>query len=262
MGFVRLQTGLGPTQGVSMKFLAAFATPFLVTVLISPAFAEGMNLSWNDCGEFGSKNQQFDCASNSGVPFTLIGSFIPPAGVNEFLGISATIDLFGSFATLPDWWRHGTTQCRGTSGLSVSFDFTSGPFGCADFYQGQAAGGFAYDIGTPAPNHARLRIQAAVPFDNRGPVDPNVEYDAFKVNLLRSKSTGAGACEGCQTAMCISLDAIQLFQPPDANNDPVITNPIVLNFATWQLPTTGPPGCPVTTPTRNQTWGRVKSLYR
>ena len=45
----------------------------------------------------------------------------------NFLGISSQIDITSSTATLPDWWKHGTTQCRSTSGMSVSFDFTSGP---------------------------------------------------------------------------------------------------------------------------------------
>jgi len=241
-----------------MKKLILMAGAMLLSA--SMASAAGINLSWDDCGTAGTAAKSFDCASNSGTPFSMVASFIPPAGVNEFLGISAQVDISTQSATLDDWWKHGTGQCRGTSGMAVAFDFTSGPFTCIDFYNGAAAGGSAYDVGFGAPNRARLRVQCAVPFDNRGPVDPNLEYYAMKVNLLRAKSTGVGSCAGCQTPACIVLNSIQLFQPPEALNDPEIANPANSNFVTWQASSV--PGCPLSTPTKNSSWGQVKSLYR
>lgn len=221
--------------------------------------AAGINLSWNDCGTNGVPVATFNCASNSGIPFSAVASFTPPTGVDEFLGLSSQVDVTTGAPALPDWWKHGTTSCRGTSGLSVSFDFTSGPFSCSDFYVGAAAGGFAYDIGFGSPNRARLRIQCAVPFDNRGPVDGSLEYYAFKVNLQRAKSTGTGLCIGCSEPMCIVLNEVQLFQPPAALNDPQIFNPGPTNFVSWQSTVAG---CPGSTPTHNTSWGKVKSLYR
>jgi len=232
----------------------------MLAVSVSLASAQGINLAWDDCGTSGVASKNFDCATNSGIPFTMYGSFVPPAGVNEFLGISSQVDVTTTSPTLPDWWKHGTGQCRGTAGLTVSFDFTSGPFTCADFYVGSAAGGFAYDVGFGSPSRGRLRVQCAVPFDNRGPVDPGTEYYAFKVNLQRAKSTGTGPCAGCTTPACIVLNDIQLFQPPDAANDPDITNPLNSNYVTWQASLV--PGCPLSTPTHNSSWGQVKSLYR
>jgi hypothetical protein len=161
--------------------------------------------------------------------------------VTEFLGLSAQIDITTTTSTLPDWWGHGAAYCRGTTGLAVSFDFTTGPFACADFFTGQAAGGFAYDVGFASPGRARLRIQAAVPFDQRGPVDPPIEYYAFKVNLLRSRSAGTGSCAGCDLPACIVLNEIQLFQPPQRNFDPVLNNPASRSLVHWQAPV---PGCP------------------
>ena len=115
-------------------------------------------------------------------------------------------------------------------------------------------------IGYGSPNRARLRVQCAVPIDNRGPVDPSSEYYAYKVNLQRSKSAGTGSCAGCSTPACIVLNSIQLFQPPDANNDPELTNPANRNYVTWQSAVV--PGCPLSTPTQSKSWGQVKSLYR
>jgi hypothetical protein len=182
--------------------------------------------------------------------------------MTQFLGVSSQIDIFTSDPNLPDWWKHGSGQCRTTTGLAVSFDFTSNPTSCTDFYVGQAAGGFAYDVGFGTPNRARFRIQCAVPFDNRGPVSSTVEYSAYRVNLLRSKTTGSLSCPGCEVSACIVLNDVQLFQPPELLFDPLIFNPADRNFATWQTPLGGPPGCPFATPTKQATWGQVKSLYR
>lgn len=232
----------------------------LVVLGASVASAAGINLSWTDCGTFGAQNAVFACNSNSGSN-SAVASFIAPTGINQFLGISAQIDITTDQAALPDWWKHGTGQCRGTTGLATNFDFTSNT-NCVDFYVGSAAGGFAYDVGFGTPNRARLRVQCAVPIDQAAAVSDVDETYAFKANFLRAKTTGTGACTGCNFPACIVLNEIQLFQPPEAANDPVITNPIDRQFITWQNPLEGPPGCPASTPTKSTTWGQVKSLYR
>jgi hypothetical protein len=244
-----------------MKKIALIAGAILVFGATA-ASAAGINLSWNDCGVAGTQNTTFACNTNSGAPFSAIGSFDPPANVPEFLGISAQIDITTDQAAVPDWWKHGTGQCRGTTGLATSFDFTIGPFTCADVYNGQAAGGSAYDVGFGTPNRARFRIQCAVPFDNRIAVDAGTEYYAFKANILRAKTTGTGNCVGCDAPACIVLNEIQLFQPPEQAFDPQIFNARDRQFVTWQSPEAGPPGCPQSTPTKGKSWGQVKSLYR
>ena len=233
--------------------------PLMMCLTAPAASAAGIDLAWNDCGTNGTMTQTFACDVNSGLPFTLYASFVPPAGIDEFLGMSAQIDLCTMGWTFTDWWAHGAGQCRGTGALSTSFDFTSGPFSCADVYFGQAAGGFAYDVGYGSPARARLRIQCAVPFDNRIAVDPSTEYYAAKVSVGRSKSTGAGSCAGCSTPACIILNSVQLFQPPEAQNDPEISNPVNSNYAYWQAT---PPGCPANVVAKNTSWGRVRSRYR
>jgi len=219
----------------------------------------GINLSWVDCGLAGTQNQTFACNTNTGLN-TAIASFLPPASLPEFLGLSSQVDI-RSQGPLPEWWKHGTGTCRGTTGLSVSFDFTAGPFTCVDFFGGQAAGGFVYEFpASPNPGErARVRVTCAVPFDNRGPIDAGTEYYAYKLNLLRAKTTGTGNCPGCNVPACLVLDSIQLFQPPEQANDPTITNPADRNFVTWQ---SADPTCPASTPANNKTWGQVKSLYR
>ncbi len=220
---------------------SAVSDPFTVE---TPSF--GINLSWDDCGTAGAQIKTFACDSNSGTPFALYASFRPPAGVNEYAGMSAQVDISSNSSGLPDWWKHGNTACRGTSGLSVEFDFVSGSTSCTDFFAGRASGGYAYDIGFGRANRARLRIQTAVPFDDRAPVDPAHEYYAFKVVLTRDRSTGAQACAGCDQPMCIVLNEIQLFQAFEVGYDPQITNPLDRNFVTWQAQLAG---CPITVAT-------------
>lgn len=235
-------------------------TGAVLALSASVAAAEGINLSWNDCGVAGQRSMTFNCLSNSGAPFPAIASFIPPPGLTEFLGLNAQVDVTTLQPNLPQWWQHGSTSCRGTTGLSVGFDFTSGPFTCADFFVGQAAGGFLWESGIGSPNRARMRVTCAVPFDNRGPVDENTEYYAFRVSLQRAKTTGTGSCPGCTEQACIVLNEIQLFQPPELGNDPIITTPAPENHVTWQSSTVA--GCPASTPVQNKSWGQVKSLYR
>ncbi len=239
--------------------IATLAAALMLTASI--ASAAGINLSWTDCGVNGTQNSTFACNSNSGLN-VLVASFIPPTGVNEYLGLASQIDIFTDQPSLPDWWKHGSGQCRGTTGISIGFDFTAGPFMCVDFFAGQGAGGYAYDVGFGTLARARLRIQAAIPVDQKGPVDASTEYYAYKVSLLRAKTTGVGSCTGCANSACIVLNDIQLFQPLEAQNDPDIVNPANRSYTTWQTPVNGPPGCPLATPTRTATWGSIKSLYR
>jgi len=243
-----------------MKKIALFAGVLLALSASMASAQGGINLAWIDCQ--GPVNKVFACNTNTGTN-TMVGSFDPPHTLPEFLGLSGQVDITTDQPTLPEWWKHGTGFCRGTTALATNFDGSTAPT-CTDVFFGQAAGGFSYDVGFPTgtSNRARFRVTCAVPFDNRTQVDPGTEYFAFKGIIQNSKSTGTGACAGCTNPACIVLNEIQLFQPPEAADDPILTNLRERNFITWQTPPTGPPGCPLTTPTRNSSWGQVKSLYR
>ena len=51
-------------------------------------------------------------------------------------------------------------------------------------------GGFAYDVAYGGANLARLRLSCALPPGFEHPVDSAQEYSAFRVRVLRSKTTG------------------------------------------------------------------------
>src|SRR5436309_892847 len=144
------------SEAVTSKSIVAAGAMLLLSC--SGATAQGVNLSWNDCGTNGAASMTYGCASNAGAPFAMIASFVPPHGVNAFLGLASQIDITTPTAVLPDWWKHGASECRGAAGLAAAFDFTTGFSNCYDFWQGQAGGGLAYDVGFGAPNRARLRV--------------------------------------------------------------------------------------------------------
>jgi hypothetical protein len=236
---------------------AAAVCSVLATLTFAPrhAASAAINLSWDACGAAGTELKTFACNTNSGTPFVAIGSFEPPAQLPEFVGLSGELRVITSGA-LPNWWKHGSGQCRGFLGISVNYDFTVGPSSCADFYAGNAAGNSTYQPGFESANQARVLFSTAVPFEDRGPIEPGTEYYAFKLSLLRSKTTGTGSCTGCIEPALIVLRQIQLFQPPEVGNDPVLTTALDRATVRWQgdplvvvdaiAPTGGEPGTIVT----------------
>src|SRR5437667_4862062 len=63
--------------------------------------APGIDLAWTNCGLAGTASQTWVCDSNSGVPFVLIASFIPPSGINQFVGITSQVDFTSTTPVLP-----------------------------------------------------------------------------------------------------------------------------------------------------------------
>lgn len=238
-----------------------------LTLFTSSAQAQ-VNLSWSDCGTAGTEHRFFGCETNTGPAYTLYGSFAWPyeADEIEFLGLNARIEMVASSETTPDWWKTNTGQCRANA-LSMSVDFTGSPYTCADVWLGFGAGGMVVD--EIASNRNRLRLSAAIPYDNRTVLETDVEYYAFRINVQRHHTVAPDACAGCDAAYCFFLEEIQLFQDPMHANDPILMYPIHRSHAVWQNGYAGwghhgPSYCVDGPPTAANagTWGTVKSLYR
>ncbi|MBI5170953.1 MAG: hypothetical protein HZA61_15795 [Candidatus Eisenbacteria bacterium] len=244
-----------------MKRLVAF-TALLAACFTSTALAAGINLSWNDCGVYGATNRSFACNSNTLTGAVLVGSYVPPAGTTAITGNEIVIDLVSAGSTLPAWWQFKNFgSCRQTS-LSSSADFTSGPFSCADYWSGLAAGGLAAYL-TPymtMPSRARILLIYAVAVENARPMDETVEYYSFKLTINGAKTVGSPSCSGCVDPVCLVLSQIKITQPAGVG-DYRLQSPLDHQFATWQGGVVIG-GCPGATPTRNTTWGSLKSQYR
>lgn len=218
--------------------------------------AAGINLSWNDCGSFGGVQRNFACGNNSGAN-TMYASAIAPVPMDAFNGHAGVLDLQTNQAALSNWWLIGT--CRLASTMSADYNFLSSS-NCLDPWAGVAAGGISYTAGFGGLNRARIRTVCAISPSTA--IDDVSEYYIAKVTFTNAKSFGNGSCGGCSDGACIVLNSIQLTQPLGAG-DYTISSPILRNWVQWQGGATGiTGGCPAATPTRNKTWGSVKSLYR
>jgi hypothetical protein len=221
------------TQLSTQRIISTLAVVTLVA-LTCPGVsgAAGVNLFWDDCSTAGTTDKTFACNTNTGSA-VLIGSFVAPSGVTGMTAIEATLDVWTSADSLPSWWQFGTGGCR-AGRLSTSFDFaSSGPYTCTDPWNGAALGGNAYAVDSLGAKHARLRLVAAVTPDLQVALNAGQEYYAFKVTITFQKTTGAGACSGCDVPISIALSSLTLCQAAGAGNV-LLTDPASSNVATWQ----------------------------
>lgn len=227
------------------------------------ALASGVNFAWNECyGEgTGTCNRDFACASNLGTN-NAVGSYVAPAGVDSLSGNEVIIEILTSAAALPAWWGFKNAGTCRTTSLSVNFIANASNAVCVDEFSGAAAGGIGgYTIGY-GRNPARARLTLAIATPSPGPVDADVEYFAFNLLINNRKTLGSDACAGCLTPGMLMLSSIKLTQPIGLG-DFLLSNSTESgsNLLYWQY------GakyyrCGDFLPTRNTTWGSVKSLYR
>jgi len=253
------------------RLLGLSVVAAMLFVASSALAAPGVNLSWSFCaGEgTGSNNRAFACASNAGGN-QLVISFELAADLPQVSGNEIVIDVLTQQATLPAWWDFKNAgACRQ---LALSFNTTAdaGNVVCLDWAAGGATGGIgSYDqagivpIGSIDPSlanaHRRLKIALAVPQAGIQDLFAASEYFAGNIGINNTKTVGTGACAGCTEPMCVVLNSVKCTTPVAAN-DVTIGNGSTpgSNIVTWQG--VGP-NC-LSVPTKNVTWGQVKSLYR
>ena len=247
--------------------LKLFAVVLLLAfaALPAPVYATGIALRWQSCE--GVSNRNFACDRSTGSEL-LVGSFDPPSGITQLSGIQVYLRVAAGAGALPAWWQFRSPgSCRATS-LSVGFEM-SDQVECEDPWSGQATGGLArYQV--DGSSSAEMWLVAAVPQEAIGAVSSGRKYAAFKLLVNHQKSSGAGACVGCSTPMCIRLEAIRLVQPGTLHADgrrdekyAEITQGIAgmggnANIATWQG---GAASC-TAGGSKPASWKQLKDLYR
>ena len=237
------------------RALIACATAAILLGVHAPmARSEGINLSWDDCGDFGVENKAFACDANNAV-FTLVASFIRDAADSAYT-IGGTLAFDAGPVAFPDWWRFPDNS-----------PFSNPPGPCQD------SGNFVHDdgqttscptiivdpetIGSYAwlvfgPNTALFNFSSATTSLTEAFVSPGTEYSYLRLILKPTRTTGPGACAGCGTPMTITLTRAVLVRDFIGGNYE-INEPATRNVVTWE----GPP-----TPVLPATWGMVKRLYR
>lgn len=246
----------------------------LLCTLVLPAHAYknpgpyGVNIRWDACfADGGTLNKSFTCDTNTGSE-KLVLSFVLPFDTQNISGWEGVINLASAGATLPAWWAFKNVgTCRSTS-LGLNFNASAGQ-NCPDWSAGQAAGGIgAYSVGLRGANTARVTFAIAVPPNAIASLVGLDEYFLANLTINHAKTVGTGACAGCTTPVCIVFSSLKFTTPIPANDRILLTptNFTDSNYATWQggagMVVGTAVGCPAATPTKQQTWGAVKSLYR
>jgi hypothetical protein len=252
-----------------MKKVSLLCGMLLALIASVAAAGEGTNLRWNAClGDGGSINRNFACNTNS-QNHVLVGGFELAAGMLDVSGNEIVVDIASASPNLPAWWHFRNAGTCRQSALTFNTTIDGGAMVCADWGSGLSVGGVgAYNIGVRGPNTSRIVAATAVPPSALAALSAGQEYFSFNVVFTSAKTVGDGRCAGCEDPVCIVFNSINLTTPVAANNRKLIgpANGFDSDFATWQggggVIVQGVPGCGAATPTRNVTWGSVKSLYR
>ena len=224
------------------------------------AAAAGLTLAWNNCaGDAGVQNIAFACNINTGSR-GFVGSFVLDGDIPDVHGNVLVLDLQSASATLPDWWQFTTAgACRQTA-LSIA---AHNGANCPDMFEGQASMNIAaYQLAKHGlANEARILCVNTMNAAVLWPLFAGQEYGIARWTIANTKTVGSPSCSGCTVPVCIVFNSANITTDAGLNDTKLTAaaNP-GSNFVTWQ----GGAGtnCPAATPTKNATWGSVKSLYR
>jgi hypothetical protein len=224
------------------------------------ASAAGLNLFWDNCaGDAGIQNKTFACNTNVGSR-GFVGSFVVDADIPVVNGNELVVDLQSASAVLPDWWQFVSAGvCRNT-GLSIA---AHNGANCPDMFEGQASMNIAaYQLAKHGlANEARILCVNAVQASAVVVLFTGQEYGIARWTITNGKTVGSPSCTGCTVPVCIVFNSANI-TTEQAGVNVRLTNEAAPGsaFCTWQ----GGAGtnCPGATPTKNSSWGAVKSLYR
>jgi len=201
--------------------------PFLLLLLslATSAHATGVGLRWGSCE--GTSNRNFACDRSTGQEM-LVATFQPPGYINQLTGVEAILRITSANGDAPSWWQmYKTGSCRRTS-ATLSFD-VSDQFECDNPWSTQAMGGLArWESDGSGVN---VWLTGAIPANEGQSVNSGTTYAAFKLMINHQKSSGAGACSGCDTPVCIKLEAITLCHVDFDHKKPDNT----YDSKTWEL---------------------------
>lgn len=233
----------------------------LLALSATMASAAGINLAWDNClNGPGNPSKSYACNANSTAQQHMYLSAVAPANVSLWTSFEWELELQAEDPALPQWWFvRGAGQCR-NGALSA---LAAGVFGgCSDVYGGNGAGGIgSYTVGFNGANRARLLGVWSVPTDFQTALNEGEEYFVTRVSITYARTVGLGSCAGCDIPVCINGTRVGFIQPagtPGGNQH--ILTPADRSHVLWQNASDAT--CTGATPTRNVTWGRVKTLYR
>lgn len=251
-----------------MRRLPQLAIATLLLFATAAHAAEGVSLRWSSClGDGGTYNRSFACDTNAGTN-VVVGSFELGAPLARVSGTGVVVDLWFGQLGLPAWWAFTKAGfCRQTS-LGVDTALPPAALNCVDWASGGAVGSIGnYLININGFGTARILAATTMPASGLADLEAGQEYFSFRLTIDNAKTMGSPSCGGCDIPVCMILLSFRLTTPVEANDRELTTpaNGTDSMLAAWQGGRTTPPNavtCPLATPTRRETWGAVKSLYR
>jgi len=255
-----------------MKKLLVLSS-LLLGLVATSASAQVIDIGWGDVGvgctspNAAERMATFTCASNAAANNRqLVTTFVNPAPLPQFVGMTVHLRLATDGAVLPAWWAMGAGECRSNGWGAVGSPTNAGLAECADPWgSGSFIGGVTHLSGDGGPDRARIVSDLATDIPQQ--LQGGVRYYGEAITLTALRTTGTGSCAGCLAGACLVLEKIELFQVAGSPGGDVITlqnAPGAANAAylSWQGPIDDAAGCPGATPAARSSWGQVKSLYR
>jgi len=233
-------------------------TAALAVLGATTASAHGVNLSWTKCPTVATTgtNLNNDCSGSNGLK-TLTGSFKADQAIPDFAAIDAAIDI-GFVSGINGAWTFDTGGCNASAfALTTPVAVTTCP--TALFQSATSFGAFV--VSYPHANAERLQISYVNGSGVPTPVVAGQQYSGVAATIDFDGAVNNG-CNGCSEPVCLVLNNMTVSGFATTEVPESIDNQDVRNYVTYNLGTVGGAGCPGATPSRNETWGKVKTLYR
>lgn len=247
---------------VALPFLAGLA----LAVLGATSASAQVHLRWNECfgGPTATTDRTFACDRNTGSE-RLVLSFAPFFAVQGVSGFEATIGLGTTGAPMPSWWLLGQSGMisGGCSRPGVIANPVPDPSwtSCSAPLNGLTYA--FYQMQPMTPQFALLKLTVA-PVDTARIAPSDGEVFVVTLTVPHARSTLPDSCAGCSAPVCLQVMtfAIDTIDPEPYRDWIDLTAAPENGLVVWQGALGGLATCPGIVPTRNRTWGAIKSMYR
>ena len=241
-------------------------------ILVFPAgtamgdVGNGIDLTWDDCvgGASAQNNKDFTPCTGDKV-HELIGCFKVATDMPDFFAMDVSIDLQQADGNplVPFYHYEGCNRY----GLGQNDARTQAGPSCLSFTTPWPTVGISPPVEPPlayGPNfmgrngRGRLLTGFYRPSDNPFPLVAGTNYYGFHLEFYdHNASEAGGACSGCGTPASVVWNSATLFGDTETR---LLTGADKKAFYCATI-NQGASSC-AATPTRNTTWGQLKSIYR
>jgi len=252
-------------------------TGLVLCLTASMAMASGLNFNWNtskQCPTVQTGNWSWACDNNDATEY-MVATVMPNIAVVGFSSMDARIDG-QSVGPIPAWWEgFNAGACRATAFTAGLID-VSPTAPCAGsattkLWTNTALGAIGF-WGIDASNRFHIVVGFGMNPQRTANLSTTVQYNAFHIAVSAANTIYVAPdpdnaidevipCLGCDQGVTFVLNQINL---NGSGTGDAVTLPGTTPGATQCILYQGGAGSGVcaATPTRNSTWGQVKSLYR